>query len=60
MGYSPHNTCWPICRVGQTWYALKDRQTGERLSWHRTLSGALRARRNLILVREGLMPEYEL
>jgi hypothetical protein len=60
MGYSPHNTCWPICRVGQTCYALEDRHTGERISWHRTLSGALRARRNLILVREGLLKEYEL
>jgi hypothetical protein len=34
MGYSPHNTCWPICQVGSG-FSLEDRRTGERISWQR-------------------------
>lgn len=59
MGYTPYNTRWPICPVGSG-YSLEDRKTGERISFHSTLSGALRARRELIMHREGIMKEYEL
>jgi hypothetical protein len=59
MGYTPYNTRWLICPVGSG-YSLEDRKTGERISFHSTLSGALHARRELIMVREGIMKEYEL
>jgi hypothetical protein len=57
--YTPYHTRWPIVPV-DSGFALVDRKTNERVSFHRTLSGALRARRELIMVREGIMKEYEL
>lgn len=46
-------TRWPIV-PHRTGHALNDRRTGRRISWHRTISGALRARRALIEERDGV------
>jgi len=43
---------WPVRQVKPRMFVLEDAQTGERLSWHRTKSGALRARRQIIEARD--------
>lgn len=42
-----HLTRFPIVRLRQQWFALET-SDGRRLSFHRTVSGALRARRVVI------------
>jgi hypothetical protein len=41
-----HLSRFPIVQLRPAWFALQDHK-GERLSYHRTVSGALRARRQL-------------
>ena len=41
-------TRWPIRQVSPGIFVLEDIITGKRISWHRTQSGALRKRRELI------------
>jgi len=48
---------WPIRQVGRL-FILEDGRTGERLSWHRTRHGALRARLQLINLRDELLPLF--
>ena len=42
-----HLTRWPIRQVRAGFFVLED-TAGNRISWHRTQSGALRRRRELI------------
>src|SRR5262245_58062581 len=42
-----HLTRYPIVQLKPHWYALENLK-GKRLSYHRTVSGALRARREII------------
>jgi hypothetical protein len=44
-------SCWLIRAIRPGFFVLED-AAGERISWHRTKSGALRRRLELILVRE--------
>jgi hypothetical protein len=50
-------TRWPIHQTGKV-YSLTDSKRGKRLSWHRTLTGALRARRVLIMARDGIEEDF--
>ena len=44
---TPQLTRFPIVRIKAKWFALET-LAGTRLSYHRTISGALRARREAI------------
>lgn len=41
---NPENSRYAVCVVGEG-YSVEDRRTGERVSYHRTLSGAQKAAR---------------
>lgn len=49
--HDPHLTRYPIKQVGPAHYVLKD-LGGRQISWHRTKSGALRARYELLEAEE--------
>ena len=44
---------WPIRQVRSV-FVLEDARTGQRISWHKTVSGALRKRREIIELRDHL------
>ena len=44
---------WSIRQVRSV-FVLEDARTGQRISWHRTISGALRKRREIIELRDEL------